>query len=41
MLAPRTPSTTELSGIHVANKTKLPSLLASLCILGVLSFTKL
>ena len=40
MLAPRAPSTTELSGIHVANKTKLPSLLASLCILGVLSFTR-
>ena len=37
---PRTPSTTELSGIHVANKTQLPSLLASLCILGVLSFTR-
>ena len=40
MLAPRTPYTTELSGIHVANETKLPSLLASLCILGVLSFTR-
>ena len=40
MLAPRTPSTTGLSGIHVANKAKLPSLQASLCILGVLSFTR-